>query len=63
MIIRVRTQSASNGRSDQSPFSEIGVPGDARDPIEVCDQPREQGNKQPGLLVREAAQYLTIAPE
>jgi hypothetical protein len=25
----VRTQSASNGRSGQSPFSEIGVPGDA----------------------------------
>jgi hypothetical protein len=42
------------------------VPGrrfDARDPIEVCDQAREQGNKQPGLLVREAAQYLTITPE
>ena len=36
---------------------------DARDPIEVCDQAREQGNKQPCLLAREAAQYLTITPE
>jgi hypothetical protein len=28
-----------------------------------ADQAREQGNKQSGLLVREAAQYLTITPE
>jgi hypothetical protein len=49
-------QSASNGRSGQSPFSEIGVPGDA-------STLAEQGNKQSGLLVREAAQYLTITPE
>ena len=49
-------QSASNGRSGQSPFSEIGVPGDA-------STLAEEGNKQSGLLVREAAQYLTIIPE
>ena len=59
-------KSASNGRSSQSSFSEIGVPGrrfEARDLIEVCDQAREQDNTQPDLLVREAAQYLTITPE
>ena len=40
-----------------------GRPFDARDPIEVCDQAREQVNEQPGLLVREAAEHLMITPE
>jgi hypothetical protein len=36
---------------------------DARDPIEVCDQARQQGDEQSGLLVREVAQHLMIAPK
>jgi hypothetical protein len=36
---------------------------DARDPIKICDQSREQGNKLRGLLVREAAQRLAVTPE
>src|ERR1700722_17704014 len=35
----------------------------ARDPIEVCDQTRQQGDEQTGLLVREVAQDLMITPE
>ena len=35
----------------------------ACDPIEVCDQARQQGDEQPGLLVREVAQDLMITPE
>jgi hypothetical protein len=36
---------------------------DARDPIEVCDQAREQGDEPLGLLVCEVAQDLVVASE
>jgi len=53
-------------RSPVSPLLErlrVGHRFDARDPIEVCDQARQQVNEQPSLIVREAAQDLMIAPK
>ena len=66
MTIRVRAHSACRRTVRSIPLSRnrrVGRRFDARDPIEICDQSREQGNKLRGLLVREAAQRLAITPE